>query len=146
MCPYAQSVPVFYPPPICLPAQNGMLHFDQVKRSRQLEKENKFEQFKKQQKLHPEYAGVYADAFLATPQEMHFFRELLVFHKQARADTIIGMVQLQPHTTMRELRLLLRDVLAWVSNACFAALVAGAPPQAQRAHPQIAATGLDSNC
>ena len=50
-----------------------------MKRSRQLEKENKFEQFKRQQKLHPEFAGIYADAFLATPQEVHFFRELLVF-------------------------------------------------------------------
>lgn len=40
----------------------------QVKRSRQLEKENKFEQFKRQQKLHPEYAGSYADVFLSTPQ------------------------------------------------------------------------------
>ena len=87
-----------------------------MKRSRQLEKENKFEQFKRQQKLHPEFAGIYADAFLATPQEVHFFRELLVFDKKVCVDSIVGVVQIQPHTTMRELRLLLRDEPTWVSQ------------------------------
>lgn len=100
-----------------------------AKRSRQLEKESKFEQFKKQQKLHPEYAGIYADAFLATPLEMRFFRELLVFQKQARVDTIVGMVQLQPHTTMRELRLLLRDELGLVGGEEELALSRGAFPE-----------------
>ena len=100
-----------------------------MKRSRQLEKENKFEQFKRQQKLHPEFAGIYADAFLATPQEVHFFRELLVFNKKVCVDSIVGVVQIQPHTTMRELRLLLRDEPTWVSQpvgppvACPACLV-----------------------
>ena len=100
-----------------------------MKRSRQLEKENKFEQFKRQQKLHPEFAGIYADAFLATPQEVHFFRELLVFDKKVCVDSIVGVLQIQPHTTMRELRLLLRDEPTWVSQpvgppvACPACLV-----------------------
>lgn len=100
-----------------------------VKRSRQLEKENTFDQFKKEQKLHPEYAGIYADAFLAAPLEMHFFRELLVFHKQVRVDTVVGMVQLQPHTTMRELRLLLRDELGLVGGEEELALSRGAFPE-----------------
>ena len=100
-----------------------------AKRSRQLEKENKFDQFKKEQKLHPEYAGIYADAFLAAPLEMHFFRELLVFHKQVRVDTIVGMVQLQPHTTMRELRLLLRDELGLVGGEEELALSRSAFPE-----------------
>ena len=39
-----------------------------AKRSRIEEKSAKYEQFKKQQRLYPEYAGVYADTFLANPQ------------------------------------------------------------------------------
>ena len=41
-----------------------------AKRSRIESKEAKYEQFKRQQRLHPEYAGVYAEAFLEKPQKM----------------------------------------------------------------------------
>ena len=49
-----------------------------AKRSRVIAKQAKYEQFKKEQRLHPEYAGVYAEAFL-TDKEMHHYQELRVF-------------------------------------------------------------------
>ena len=45
-----------------------------AKRSRIEEKSAKYEQFKKQQRLYPEYAGVYADTFLANPQALHHYQ------------------------------------------------------------------------
>ncbi|KAL3908462.1 MAG: hypothetical protein SGPRY_009789 [Prymnesium sp.] len=78
-----------------------------AKRSRMIEKEAKFEQFKKHQRLHPEYAGIYAETFLSTRQELQQFVELLVFREQPRRECVVGLVQVQPHTTMGELRLML---------------------------------------
>ena len=87
-----------------------------LKRARLEQKESKFEQFKRQQKLHPEYAGVYADAFLTSETPLQYFRELLVFHKAARVDAVVGVLQLQPHTTLRDLRFMLKAELG-ISSA-----------------------------
>ena len=56
-------------------------------------KHAKYEEFKKQQRLHPEYAGVYAEAFLAN-KEMHHFQELRVFWQVGARH---GQGQLAPH-------------------------------------------------
>ena len=87
-----------------------------LKRERYQQKESKFEQFKKQQKLHPEYAGVYADAFLTSVTPLQYYRELLVFHKAARAESVAGVLQVQPHTTLRDLRFMLKAELG-ISSA-----------------------------
>lgn len=87
-----------------------------AKRSRVVEKEARFEQFKKQQRLHPEYAGIYADAFLSTPQEMKHFQELLVFKEEACQSGLMGVLQIEPHTTMRDLRQMLQDELGMLND------------------------------
>ena len=82
-------------------------------RSRIEEKSAKYEQFKKQQRLYPEYAGVYADTFLANPQALHHYQELLVFNGTPSAASIAGVLQCEPHTTLRELRQKLQEELGF---------------------------------
>ena len=82
-----------------------------AKRSRVIDKEAKFEQFKKQQRLHPEYAGIYADTFLSTPNEMRQYIELLVFKEKAFDEHLMGVLLIQPHTTWLDLRLMVADEL-----------------------------------
>lgn len=76
-----------------------------------IDKETKFEQFKKQQRLHPEYAGIYADTFLSSPNEMRQYAELLVFKGCVADDQLLGMLLIQPHMTWRDLRRMLIDEL-----------------------------------
>ena len=83
-----------------------------AKRSRLIEKEAKFEAFKKQQRLHPEFSGIYADTFLCTPRAVDHFQELLVFSEDTAAPSVRGALQLEPHTTVRELRQMLFDELS----------------------------------
>ena len=87
------------------------------KRSRAHEKEIKYEQFKKQQRLHPEYAGVYADAFLGNEKRMRNFQELLVFERTIGAGTLAGVLQIEPHTTVGELRQKVEVELGFVCEA-----------------------------
>ena len=75
-----------------------------AKRSRIEAKEAKFEAFKKQQRLHPEFAGVYADTFLTKPDEMRHYQELTVCRGAASEGAVVGVLQYEPHTTVRELR------------------------------------------
>ena len=76
-----------------------------------MDKEAKFEQFKKQQRLHPEFAGIYADTFLSTPHEMRQYTELLVFKEHVEDEHLAGVLLIQPHTTWRDLRVLLANEL-----------------------------------
>lgn len=82
-----------------------------AKRERVVDKEAKYEYFKRQQRLHPEYAGIYADAFNAMQQDMRRFQELLVFHGAATPERIAGILHLFPDTTLRCLRQQLSDEL-----------------------------------
>jgi hypothetical protein len=88
------------------------LHASGAKRSRMMAKEAKFEQFKKQQQLHPEYAGVYAET-LIEKQEMHQYQELRVFRGRVDEGTIVGILHFEPHTTLRELRRMLQTNLGF---------------------------------
>lgn len=85
-----------------------------VKRARKEDKEAKYEAFKRQQRLHPEYAGVYADTFLSSQQQMHHYKELRVFLGRPSPDAVVGLIQYQPHNTVRELRTMLQSDLGMV--------------------------------
>ncbi len=80
-----------------------------VDASRAIEKKLRYREFKEKELLHPEFNGVYADDFARTKQEMRHFQELLVFRRYTRPDMIVGLLQIHPHTTMLELRQMLRD-------------------------------------
>ena len=58
---------------------------------------------------HPELAGVYAEQYMTTTQQMNkHYRELRVFRDVARMYSIVGAIHIEPPTTFRELRELLQ--------------------------------------
>ena len=50
---------------------------------------------------------MYAEAFLEKMQELHTWRELFVFEGSASRGMVSGVLQIQPHTTFRDLRRML---------------------------------------
>ena len=85
-----------------------------AKRARVLSKEARYEQYLKQQRLHPELAGVYAEQYMNNAQQINkHYQELRVFRDDVRADSIVGVVQIEPHTTFRDLRLMVQGELGF---------------------------------
>ena len=75
-----------------------------AKRERVEDKDAKFQYFKKQQSLHPEYAGIYADSFIGTNLNMRRFQELLVCYGAATPECVAGALHMLPDTTLGYLR------------------------------------------
>ena len=88
----------------------------EAKKARAQQKENQYDSFLKQQRLHPELAGVYAEEYMtaADAQINKHYLELKVFRgDHAVPDAIAGIVQFEPHTTFRDVRLLLQEELGF---------------------------------
>jgi len=88
----------------------------EAKKARAQQKENQYDSFLKQQRLHPELAGVYAEEYMtaADAQINKHYLELKVFRgDHAVPDAIAGIVQVEPHTTFRDVRLLLQEELGF---------------------------------
>ena len=47
---------------------------------------------------------MYADTFLTKPEEMRHYQELTVYHTRVSDDSVAGVLQYEPHTTVRDLR------------------------------------------
>ena len=57
---------------------------------------------------------MYADTFLAKPEDVHHYQELLVFRERPSEEMIAGVLQIQPHTTMRDVRQKLQSELGFL--------------------------------
>ena len=85
-----------------------------AKRSRVSTKNNQYENFLKQQRLHPELAGVYAEQYMTSTEQVGLlYQQLRVYRDAATVSALVGTVQIEPHTTFRDLRVVLQTELGF---------------------------------